>query len=48
VRERNLLLGGKGCTLGFGVKLGIASFLERLQRERVSIAKKYYMKSYIT
>jgi hypothetical protein len=28
--------------MGFGVKLGIASFLERLEGERISIAKKLY------
>ncbi len=28
--------------MGFRVKLGIASFLERLQGERISTAKKLY------
>jgi hypothetical protein len=41
VREKFCPLGRWGCTMGFHVKLGIASFLERLQGERISIAKKF-------
>jgi hypothetical protein len=49
VCEREICpLGGWGCTMGFHVKLGIASFFREIRRGENFNCKKNYMKSYFT